>query len=307
MNQGIRRLAVAATLLGALLAPATGAFASEHGGQHGRHHGRGHPHHVAQKVHQQKVFLGGHKLEGEAVIVSVASDGSSMVLRPTNSDVVTATVTISSSTVITSDEGVTTTTLAAGERVHVVVVEVGGAKVAQLVVIESAAASGDVTGGHDDHGSKGGHGGEHHGPFQFEGVIVSVATDGSSMVLQRPNSPNVTATITISSSTVITADEGVTTTTLAAGEQVHVKAQQQADGTFVATWIEIQKPEANGDHNPGGSTGDGDHGQGGNGNPGNAGSGNGSGHGDHQGGPGAGDDDGNSGGHNTGGSGPGGA
>jgi hypothetical protein len=297
---------VAATLLGALLAPATGVFASDHGGHLGRHHGRAQQHHPAQKHHQQKVFLGGHKLEGEAVIVSVAADGSSMVLRPTNSDAVTATVTISSSTVITADEGVTTTTLAAGERVHVVVVDAGGSQVAQIVVIESVDATGDVK-GDDDHGpkGKGGHGGDHHGQAEFEGVIVSVAADGSSFVLQRPNSPNVTATITISSSTVITADEGVTTTTLAAGEQVHVKAQQ-VNGVFVATRIEIQKPEANGDHNPGGSGDDDDQGQGGTGNPGNAGPGNGNGHGDHSGGPGAGDHPGN-GGHDSGGTGPGGA
>jgi hypothetical protein len=273
-------------------------LASNHGGHQGRHHGRAQHHSVVQKHHQQQVFLGGHKLEGEAVIVSVAADGSSMVLQPTNTDAVTATVAISSSTVITADEGVTTTTLAAGERVHVVVVEVGGSQVAQLVVIESVDATGDVKGGgDDDHGSKGGHGGgDHHGQFQFEGVIVSVAADGSSIVLQRPNSPGVTATITISSSTVITADEGVTTTTLAAGEQVHVKAQQ-VNGTFVATRIEIQKPEANGDQNPGGQGDDDDNGQGGTGNPG----GPGQGHGDHSGGPGAGND------HGTGGGGSGGA
>jgi hypothetical protein len=265
-------------------------LASDHGGHQGRHHGRAQHHSVVQKHHQQKVFLGGHKLEGEAVIVSVASDGSSMVLQPTDSDAVTATVTISSSTVITADEGVTTTTLAAGERVHVVV---DSSNVAQLVVIESVNATGDVKGGDDDdQGSGGGHGdGEHHGQVQFEGVIVSVAADGSSMVLQRPNSPGVTATITISSSTVITADEGVTTTTLAAGEQVHVKAQQ-VNGTFVATRIEIQKPEANGDQNPGGQGDDDDNGQGGTGNPG----GPGQGHGDHSGSPSAGDDHGNGGG-----------
>src|SRR5579859_338944 len=62
---------------------------------------------------------------------------------------------------------------------------------------------------------------------QLEGVVVSF--DGSALVMQPMGHHALTVTVTISSSTIITAEEGVTPT-LTAGEQIHVAAVAAAGG-----------------------------------------------------------------------------
>lgn len=93
---------------------------------------------------------------------------------------------------------------------------------------------------HNTH-NKGQHGWGRFRLQQFEGIVASY--DGASLVLHPLRSEAVTVTVTISSSTVITADEGVTTTTLAQGEQVHVKAALGADGSYTAVRVTIQRAE----------------------------------------------------------------
>jgi hypothetical protein len=75
---------------------------------------------------------------------------------------------------------------------------------------------------------------------QLEGTVVSL--DGSSFVLRPMNSKAMTVTVAISSSTVVTAEAGVTPT-LAAGEQVHV-AGKESNGTYSAVRVLIEKSEA---------------------------------------------------------------
>ena len=75
---------------------------------------------------------------------------------------------------------------------------------------------------------------------QLEGTVVSV--DGSSFVLRPMASKATTVTVAMSTSTVVTAEAGVTPT-LAAGEQVHV-AGKESNGTYWAVRILIQKSEA---------------------------------------------------------------
>ena len=75
---------------------------------------------------------------------------------------------------------------------------------------------------------------------QLEGTVVSV--DGSSFVLRPMASKAMPVTVAISTSTVVTAEAGVTPT-LAAGEQVHV-AGKESNGTYWAVRILIQKSEA---------------------------------------------------------------
>ena len=77
---------------------------------------------------------------------------------------------------------------------------------------------------------------------QLEGTIASMASDGSSFVLRTMASKALTVTVAISSSTVVTAEAGVTPT-LAAGEQVHV-AGKESNGTYWAVRILIQKSAA---------------------------------------------------------------
>ena len=84
---------------------------------------------------------------------------------------------------------------------------------------------------------------------QFEGTVVSMAPDGSSFVLQPMDSKATTVTVAISTSTVVTAEAGVTPT-LAAGEQVHV-AGKDSNGTYWAVRVLIQKTEADADRGPG--------------------------------------------------------
>jgi hypothetical protein len=75
---------------------------------------------------------------------------------------------------------------------------------------------------------------------QLEGTVVSL--DGSSFVLRPMNSKAMTVTVAISSSTVVTAEAGLTPT-LAAGEQVHV-AGKENNGTYWAVRVLIEKSEA---------------------------------------------------------------
>jgi hypothetical protein len=77
---------------------------------------------------------------------------------------------------------------------------------------------------------------------QLEGTVVSMASDGSSFVLRPMASKAMTVTVAMSTSTVVTAEAGVTST-LAAGEQVHV-AGKESNGTYWAVRILIQKSEA---------------------------------------------------------------
>lgn len=129
----LRSLLIALGLVGALALPGAVARAAGHGGHgKGRHHGWAYGHHHGNHGH------GLHQLEG--MVVSVAPDGSSMVIQPLDTDAVTLTVTISTtgpmSTVITAADGVTTTTLAAGEQVHVAATELNGAYTAVRVLIQ---------------------------------------------------------------------------------------------------------------------------------------------------------------------------
>ena len=75
---------------------------------------------------------------------------------------------------------------------------------------------------------------------QLEGTVVSL--DGSSFLLRPMASKAMTVTVAISTSTVVTAEAGVTPT-LAAGEQVHV-AGKESNGTYWAVRILIQKSAA---------------------------------------------------------------
>lgn len=132
---------------------------------------------------------------------------------------------------------------------------VGLAAALALPVVPVLAAHGGDSDGHGgrSHGqgrlhvgrveahNKGQHGWGHVRQRQLEGVVASY--DGASMVLHPLRSEAVTVTIAISSSTVITADEGVATTTLAQGEQVHVKAALGTDGSYTALRVTIQRTE----------------------------------------------------------------
>ena len=114
----------------------------------------------------------------------------------------------------------------------------------------SALAAGHSGAGHGGHhGSaaqaRGHHGGAHrptgqrgHGLRQLEGTIVAV--DASSLALQPLTSHAVTVTVAISSGTSIVADAGVTST-LAAGEQVHVAARVDTSGGYTAVLVRIQR------------------------------------------------------------------
>ena len=87
-----------------------------------------------------------------------------------------------------------------------------------------------------DHGKH-----QYHRLWQFEGVVASF--DGATLVLHPRFSNAISATVAVSSSTVITATEGVSAT-LAPGEQVHVQAVRNPDGSFTALRIRIQRSGA---------------------------------------------------------------
>jgi uncharacterized protein (DUF2345 family) len=58
-----------------------------------------------------------------------------------------------------------------------------------------------------------------------------------------------TVTVTIAASTVITA-AAFNSTTLAAGEQVHIAARANPDGTYTAVRVLVQAPEREADETP---------------------------------------------------------
>ncbi len=72
---------------------------------------------------------------------------------------------------------------------------------------------------------------------QLEGSVVRY--DSSSLVLQQAPSRALTVTIALSTSTIITAEEGISPT-LADGERVHVVANVDAAGAYTATLVRIQ-------------------------------------------------------------------
>ncbi|HZS91711.1 MAG TPA: DUF5666 domain-containing protein [Chloroflexota bacterium] len=84
---------------------------------------------------------------------------------------------------------------------------------------------------------------------QVEGRIVSLATDGSSFAVQPQDSKALTVTVAITTSTVVTAEAGITPT-LAVGEQVHVSGRV-SQGTYWAVRVQIQKSAADADRKVG--------------------------------------------------------
>ena len=87
-------------------------------------------------------------------------------------------------------------------------------------------------------------------------MIASVAPTGASLVLQPMNPHAARVTVAIVSSTVITAGAVMSGTTLAAGEQVHIAASENPDGTYTAVRVMVQAPEHEADETPEADTGD---------------------------------------------------
>jgi hypothetical protein len=243
-----RNLVMALSLLAALALPAAPALAAGHG--HGHANGR-------QTECGVKGPRGGARGHGVRQIEGTVVSYGNMVLvvQPMASRGLTVTVSITSSTVITAAPGVSTT-LAAGEQVHVAATaDAGCTYTAVRVVIQSATSGARHSDIDQDHAGgtgprhKGGRGhgagaGEGQGTRQFEGSVVSLAAtpavSGTTFVLQLAGEQGTTVTVMISSSTIITAEQGVTTTTLAAGEQVHAQATVNPDGTYSAVMVVIQ-------------------------------------------------------------------
>ena len=237
-----RNIVMALSLVGALILPASTALAAGHG--------------TGPKGHKASCTLSvaRHDAEGknrrqiEGTVVSVSStpvvSGTTFVVKPQGSHGMTVTVGIDSSTVITAVKGVTTTTLAAGEQVHVAA-RAGAACTftATRVVIQRAQGSDVDAQSHKVHKAKDSD--VRRNVRHLEGTIVSLSNSpvvsGTTFVLTAEGSHGMTVTVGINSSTVITADTGVTMTTLAAGEQVHVTAQPDTTGMLVATNVEIQQ------------------------------------------------------------------
>ena len=110
----------------ALALPAGPALAAGKGPQHAKV--------VQHKTHGKSL----RQLEG--TVASLASDGSSFVLRTMASKAVTRTVAMSTSTVVTATVGVTPT-LAVGEQVHVAGKESNGTYWAVRILIQKSAAA----------------------------------------------------------------------------------------------------------------------------------------------------------------------
>ena len=123
-----RNVMITLGLAAALALPVAPALAAGQGQAHG------HTKVVRHSTHAKSL----RQVEG--TVVSLASDGSSFVLRPMASKAVTVTVAIASSTVVTAAVGVTPT-LAAGEQVHVAGKESNGTYWAVRVLIEKSAAA----------------------------------------------------------------------------------------------------------------------------------------------------------------------
>ena len=84
---------------------------------------------------------------------------------------------------------------------------------------------------------------------QFEGVIVSVAPTHTSLVLQPMNPHAATVEVAIGTSTVITA-AAASSAALVTGEQVHIAARANPDGTYTAVRVMGQAPEHEADDTP---------------------------------------------------------
>ena len=123
-----RNLLITLGITAALALPITPALAAGQGQAHG------HTKVVRHSTHAKSL----RQVEG--TVVSLASDGSSFVLRPMASKAVTVTVAIASSTVVTAAVGVTPT-LAAGEQVHVAGKESNGTYWAVRILIQKSAAA----------------------------------------------------------------------------------------------------------------------------------------------------------------------
>jgi hypothetical protein len=70
------------------------------------------------------------------------------------------------------------------------------------------------------------------------------------------NAHAATVTVAITSSAVITAGAAMSGTTLAAGEQVHIAARANRDGTYTAVRVMLQAPEHEADETPEADAGD---------------------------------------------------
>jgi hypothetical protein len=124
--------------------------------------------------------------------------------------------------------------------------------VAAALALSGAPALAAGKGQADAHGKDHGH--RHsavrgHSLRQVEGRVVSLASDGSSFVVQPQDSKALTVTVAISTSTVVTADVGITPTR-AVGEQVHVSGRV-SQGTYWAVRVLIQKSAADADRKVG--------------------------------------------------------
>ena len=87
-------------------------------------------------------------------------------------------------------------------------------------------------------------------------MIVSVAPTRTSLVLQPMNPHAATIAVAIGASTVITAAAITSSATLAAGEQVHIAARANPDGTYTAVRVMVQAPEHEADETPEANAGD---------------------------------------------------
>jgi hypothetical protein len=126
--------------------------------------------------------------------------------------------------------------------------------VAAALALSGAPALAAGKGQADTHGKGNNHGHRHatvrgRSLRQVEGRVVSLAPDGSSFVVQPQDSKALTVTVAISTSTVVTAEVGITPT-LAVGEQVHVSGRVN-QGTYWAVRVLIQKSAADADRKVG--------------------------------------------------------
>ncbi len=236
-----RNLAMALSLVGAIALPVSTTMAAGHGIMH-----------KAQRYCTSSVVpLHGRtrmsRSQFEGTVVSVSStpvvSGTTFVVKAQGSQGMTITIGIDSSTVITAGVGVTTTTLAVGEQVHVAA---RSGPVCTFTATRVEIQPAKSNSGHaSDVGKMGGKGHRVANKRQLEGTIVSLSStpvvSGTTLVLQAENIHGMTVTVGLTSSSVITADDGVTTTTLAVGEQVHVTVQADSSGMLDATLVVIQQ------------------------------------------------------------------
>ena len=125
-----RNLLITLGITVALALPVAPALAA------GKGHAHGHTKVAPHSTHAKSL----RQLEG--TVVSMASDGSSFVLRTMASKTMTETVALSASTVVTAAVGVTPT-LAVREQVHVAGKESNGTYWAVRVLIQKSEADAD--------------------------------------------------------------------------------------------------------------------------------------------------------------------